>query len=70
MFNKLVAIEPVGLIKSAENELHNFAKEVVMHNDIPTDAVEICKRIGDADPVQISYTKTIKNDKMFKVTTT
>ncbi len=62
MFNKLVAIEPVGLIKSAENELHNFAKEVVMHNDIPTDAVEICKRIGDADAVLLSYTTTLTKE--------
>ena len=30
MFNKLVAIEPVSLIPSAERALHLFAKEVVL----------------------------------------
>ena len=30
MFNKLVAIEPVSLIPSAEEALHQYAKEVVV----------------------------------------
>ena len=29
MFEKLVAIEPVSLIPSAEEKLHDYAKEVV-----------------------------------------
>ena len=31
MFEKLVAIEPVSLIPSAEEELHRYAKEVVLY---------------------------------------
>lgn len=56
MFKKLVAIEPVGLIPSAEKELKNFAAEVEMYNDLPSSAEEIAARIGDADAVLLSYT--------------
>lgn len=59
MFQKLVAIEPVGLIPSAERELHKFAKEVIMHTDIPEDDNEIALRIADADAVLLSYTTRI-----------
>ena len=61
MFDKLVAIEPTGLISSAQEQLHNFAKEVVFYNDIPSNEEEICKRIGDADAVLLSYTTTYYN---------
>ena len=56
MFHKLVAIEPVSLIPSAEQELHQYAKEVTLYRDIPTDDDEIVRRIGDADAVLLSYT--------------
>ena len=56
MFNKLVAIEPVSLIPSAEEALHQYAKEVVLYRDIPADDDEIVRRIGDADAVLLSYT--------------
>lgn len=49
MFSKIVAIEPVSLIPSAEEALHTFANEVVMYPDIPADDEEIVRRIGDAD---------------------
>ena len=49
MFNKLVAIEPVSLIPTAEAKLKDYAKVVVMYNDIPSDDEEILRRIGDAD---------------------
>ena len=62
MFEKLVAIEPTGLISSAEEQLHNFAKEVVLYNDIPTNEKEICKRIGNADAVLLSYTTTLTKE--------
>ena len=62
MFEKLVAIEPVSLIASAEKQLHNFAKEVILYHDIPTDNNEICKRIGDADAVLVSYTTTLSKE--------
>lgn len=56
MFKKLVAIEPVSLIPSAEEELNSFAEEVVMYEDVPADEAEIVRRIADADAVLLSYT--------------
>lgn len=60
MFEKLVAIEPVSLIPSAEEALYGFAKEVVMYRDIPLGDDEIVVRIGDADAVLLSYTSRIE----------
>ena len=59
MFNKLVAIEPVSLIPSAEEKLKEYAKEVILYGDIPQDDEEILRRIGDADAVLLSYTSRI-----------
>lgn len=66
MFQKLVAIEPVSLIPSAEKELQTFAKEVVMYPDIPSDDYEIAARIGDADAVLLSYTSRITREALEK----
>lgn len=62
MFEKLVAIEPVSLVPSAEAELHQYAKEVVLFSDIPADNAEIIRRIGDADAVLVSYTSRIERE--------
>ena len=59
MFKKLVAIEPISLIPSAETALHSFAREVVLYQDIPVDDNEIITRIGSADAVLLSYTSQI-----------
>ncbi|WP_044534267.1 D-isomer specific 2-hydroxyacid dehydrogenase family protein [Bacteroides intestinalis] len=59
MFRKLVAIEPVSLIPSAEKELQSYADEVVMYPNIPAGDEEIIARIGDADAVLLSYTSRI-----------
>lgn len=59
MFKKLVAIEPVSLIPSAEKQLESFAEEVVLYQDIPKNDDEIVSRIGDADAVLLSYTSTL-----------
>lgn len=59
MFNKLVAIEPVSLIPSAEEKLREYAGEVVLYRDIPDSDEEILRRIGDADAVLVSYTSRI-----------
>lgn len=61
-FKKLVAIEPISLIPSAEKQLHYFAEEVVLHQNIPSNDEDICKRIGDADAVLLSYTTTLTKD--------
>jgi len=60
MFQKLVAIEPVSLIPSAEKALYSFAKEVILYTDIPTNNDEIAARIGDADAVLLSYTSRLE----------
>lgn len=59
MFQKLVAIEPVSLIPSAEQALNKYAKEVILFQDIPSDDNEIAQRIGNADAVLLSYTSQI-----------
>ena len=58
-FRKLVAIEPVSLVLSAEKALYSFADEVVMYSDIPAGDNEIIARIADADAVLLSYTSQI-----------
>ena len=66
MFEKLVAIEPVSLIPSAEKELHSFAREVVMYSDIPSSDDEVAARIGNADAVLLSYTSRITREALEK----
>ena len=56
MFEKLVAIEPVSLIPSAEEELHRYAIEVVLYRAVHASGDEMVRRIGDADAVLLSYT--------------
>ena len=65
MFSKIVAIEPVSLIPSAEEALHTFANEVVMYPDIPADDEEIVRRIGDADAVLLSALLTGKRQRRY-----
>ena len=62
MFEKLVAIEPVSLIPSAEEQLHQYAREVVLFRDVPSSNDEIVQRIGDADAVLLSYTSRIDRE--------
>lgn len=56
MFNKLVAIEPVGLQAPVQDELNSLAETVQFYNNIPKTEDEIVKRITDADAVLVSYT--------------
>ena len=65
-FRKLVAIEPVSLIPSAEKKLNDLAEEVVMYDDIPTDDAVIASRIGDADAVLLSYTSRLEKPALEK----
>lgn len=66
MFRKLVAIEPVSLIPSAEKALYSFAGEVILYHDIPSGDDEIAVRIGDADAVLLSYTSQINRSVLEK----
>ena len=63
-FKKLVAIEPVSLIPSAEKELYTLADEVVLYDDIPSSDEEIATRVGDADAVLLSYTSRLERAAM------
>lgn len=65
-FKKLVAIEPVSLIPSAEKELYTLADEVVLYNDMPATDEEIAARVGDADAVLLSYTSRLERVAMEK----
>lgn len=60
MFKKLVAIEPVSLIPSAEKKLYSLAEEVVLYDDVPQDHDEIARRVADADAVLLSYTSRLE----------
>lgn len=62
MFQKLVAIEPVSLIESAEAALHRYAKEVMLYRDVPATPDEIVRRAEGADAMLISTTSTISAD--------
>lgn len=66
MFQRLVAIEPVSLIPSAEKALYSFANEVILYPDIPADDREVASRIGDADAVLLSYTSRINREALEK----
>ena len=66
MFKKLVAVEPLNLIPSAEKALHTFAEEVVMYDDMPQSVEEMTARIGDADGVLISYTSRLGKEALEK----
>ncbi|WP_295938520.1 NAD(P)-dependent oxidoreductase [uncultured Alistipes sp.] len=66
MFRKLVAIEPVSLVPTAEQALHPFAHEVIMYPDIPSDDDQVAARIGDADAVLLSYTSRITKEALEK----
>lgn len=62
MFEKLVGIEPLHLVPSAETAFSGYAREVVLYRDIPTDNAEMIRRIKDADAVLVSYTSTIDKE--------
>lgn len=59
MFNKLVAIEPIGLVPEALEKLNEYAKEVVLYSDRPENDEEIIRRIGDADAVLVRHTTAV-----------
>ena len=58
-FEKLVAIEPVSMVPWGVEELHQYAKEVILFDDVPADEEAIINRICDADAVLVSYTSRI-----------
>lgn len=62
MFQKLVAIEPVRMERTAEAQLSRYAKEVILYPDAPESNEEIIHRIGDADAVLVSYTTAIPRE--------
>ena len=59
MFNKIVVIEPINILVHQKKKLHEFSKEVIFFNTLPTSDDEIIKRINDADCVLLSYTTSL-----------
>ena len=62
MFKKMVVLEPLNLIPSAEEELYSFAEKIDIYRDVPKTKDEIVRRIGDADAVLLSYTTTLGSE--------
>ncbi len=65
-FQKLAAIEPVGLTDRANEELKEYAEEIVMYPDIPESQEEILNRMKDADAVLLSYTSRLEREVLQK----
>ena len=61
-FDKLVAVEPVNMLPADEARLGAYAREVVVHRDIPQSADEAVRRIGVADAVLVSSTTRLTAD--------
>lgn len=61
-FKKLVGIEPLELIPSANKDLESFTENLTLHTDMPATVDEIVKRIGDADGVLLSHRTTLGKD--------
>jgi lactate dehydrogenase-like 2-hydroxyacid dehydrogenase len=62
MFKKLVCIEPLELIPSANKRLESFTETLQLYEDQPSSSQEIVKRIGDADGVLLSHRSTLGRD--------
>ncbi|QDO92975.1 dihydrofolate reductase [Formosa sediminum] len=62
MLKKIIGIEPLGLIPSANKKLESFSETLTLYTDKPTSDTEIVKRIGNADAVLLSYTTTLTKD--------
>lgn len=62
MFKKLVGIEPLELIPSANKKLESFTEDLILHEDMPSTVEEIVKRIGNADGVLVSHRTTMGRD--------
>lgn len=52
-FTRLVEAGPVGLQPWAEQELQEYAAEIVRYDDLPQDNAELIRRIRDADAVLV-----------------
>ena len=62
LFKKLVGIEPLELIPSANKKLESFAETLILHEDQPANDAEIVSRIGDADGVLLSFRSRLNRD--------
>ncbi|MFB9053271.1 NAD(P)-dependent oxidoreductase [Formosa undariae] len=62
MFKKMIGIDPLQLIPSADKALESFTETLILHTDTPTSADAIVDRIGDADAVLLSHRVTLTKD--------
>lgn len=66
-FEKIVAIEPLNIGPKSKEKLKEYAKEIVLYENMPKNNQEIISRIGDADAVLLSYTSKIEREVLEKV---
>lgn len=59
MFQKMVAIEPISMLPEGKEKLKDYAKKVVLYQDMPDSDEEIVRRMGDADAMLVSYTTSV-----------
>lgn len=61
-FKKIVAVDNISFTEDRYKELDQFADEVVLYQDYPTENEEIIRRIGDADCVLVSWNTKIDKE--------
>lgn len=66
MFNKIVAVEPIGLTQWGLDKLKELGKEVKLYANYPKNNEDIIARIADADCVLVSYTTSIEKEVLEK----
>lgn len=66
MFNKIVAIEPIGLNQWGIDKLRELGKDVKLYEDRPNNNKEIISRVDGADCVLVSYTTLIEKEVLDK----
>lgn len=55
MFEKIVAVDPIGMNEAGEQRLRDMAQDVVFYRDVPADDAETLRRIGDADALLVGF---------------
>jgi len=58
-FKKIVAVDNISFTEDRYQELDQFAEQVDIYRDYPTENEEIVRRIGDADCVLVSWNTRI-----------
>lgn len=62
MFNKIVILEPVFMLKEGEKELKKYCNELIVYDTNITSEKETIERIGNADCILVSVNTTISKE--------